>query len=399
MKLTFVSPRYGLDIVGGAEYAVRALAENCVKYGNVEAEVMTTTAADERTWTAGYPAGVETLNNIDVYRFPNEPIDRQRFDRWASRLLGRPEQVSVQQFDEWLTKQGPYSPELLEAIENSETDAVVFHPMLSSPTSHGIFRSQHPTVLHPALHDEPLARMPGYGEVLRSASMLAFSTRYEQELSMKLHDTCTSPQCVIGFGIDPIVVGQDYEKTVLDRYDLIAHEYVLVLGRVDPGKGSDLVRELWQYAQRYLNDSIKLVYVGPVSESSSLVDASDPCIIVTGSVDEQTRNVLLANACALISPSVTESFSLVVLEAMSSSVPVLVNQACGPTYEHVINSGSGAAFSNADTFVSALSLCCEDSPLRDRWIAKGKAYVHSRYSWENVIRRYLDAVSSVIPSS
>ena len=32
MKLSFVTPRFGKDIVGGAEFAIGQLAKNCVEF-------------------------------------------------------------------------------------------------------------------------------------------------------------------------------------------------------------------------------------------------------------------------------------------------------------------------------------------------------------------------------
>jgi glycosyltransferase involved in cell wall biosynthesis len=400
MKLTFVSPRYGLDIVGGAEFAVRVLAENCVKHGGVEAEVLTTTAGDERTWSAHYPQGEDVLNDVRVQRFSNDPIDRAAFDRWAQDLLANPSLVDAPLFDQWLKKQGPYSPELLDAIECSTGDAMIFHPMLSSPASHGIMKAKVPTILHPALHDEPLARMPGYGNVLSHASLLAFSTRYEQELSARLHNTFSSRQCVIGFGIDP---PKHYSEAAIDKvlakFDLQDQCYVVVLGRVDPGKGSDVVARMWEYAREFIPDT-QLVFIGPVSESSYVAQLSDEQrnvldIKVTGIVSDAERDVLLSQSRTLITPSITESFSLVLLEAMSMGVPVVVNGMCGPTMEHVALSNSGTSFVDTETFVVGVKLALRDSDLRDEWIHNGQSYVAEKYSWETVVERYLDVVSSV----
>ena len=221
MKLTFVTPRAGSEIVGGAEHAIFMLAENCAKYAGIEVEVLSTTSGDERTWSAQYPPGHEVVAGIDVYRYPNEPIEREAFDSWAQSLLESPDRVTSSQFDEWLIKQGPYSPALLDAIENCDSDALVFHPMLSSPTSHGVFRSHRPVVIHPAFHDEPLSRMPGYRNVIQRADLIAFSTRSEQELAGKILGTELKRQSVIGFGVDaPSSFDSNVCKSILERYGL-----------------------------------------------------------------------------------------------------------------------------------------------------------------------------------
>ncbi len=405
MKLTFVSPRYGEDIVGGAEYAVRKLAENCVKFAQVEAEVLTTTAGDERTWSPKYEAGTTQINGVQVTRFQNEPIDRNKFDHWSQPFLSNPLSVTSSQFDDWLKRQGPYSPELLGAISQCESDALVFHPMLSSPASHGILRSKVPTVLHPALHDESLARMTGYGEVLNKASLLAFSTRFEQDLSMQLHSTQTSKQVVLGFGIDAPEKYQAQEiNEVLTKYELEKKKYLIVLGRVDPAKGSDLVAKFWEYSSKYFSELDQLVFVGPVSESSYVYSLGDQRlkkrnIVATGAVDDREKNILLKNANILVNPSVTESFSLVVLEAMQSSVPVLVNRACGPTFEHVNRSKSGLSFNGIESFISAIKCLSSENNLREISIGKGKSYVSDNYEWSVLIAKYIKVLKNLVSES
>ena len=391
MKLTFVTPRYGLDIVGGAEYAVRVLAENCIKYGNIEAQVLTTTAGDERTWSKKYDVGTESINGVEVQRFTNNPIDRNAFDTWASALLATPTKVADKEFGKWLTDQGPYSPELLEAIENSQSDAIVFHPMLSSPAAHGIFRSKRPTILHPALHDEPLSRMPGYGEVMNKADLLAFSTRSEQSLANELYGLESKRQCVLGFGIDEPMVDEKNFAGVLSKYNLEDKNYAVVIGRVDAGKGSDLIYKMFEELKKSIKYLDCLVFVGPKSESSIVTYSISTKI--TGLVSDEEKWSLLANARCLISPSITESFSLVVLEAMILGIPVLVNGNCGPTLEHITRSGAGAYFVDAATFVAGLELVSKESEVRNEFVQLSKQYVNENYSWEKLIPTYTAIVS------
>lgn len=396
MKLTFVTPRYGVDIVGGAEYAVRVLAENCVKYARVEAEVLTTTAGDERTWRKKYLEGNEDINGVSVRRFYNEAIIRNDFDSWSAQLLSNPSKVSDSQFDDWLVRQGPYSPGLLDAIESSDADALIFHPMLSSPASHGLYMSKAPVVLHPALHDEPLAYMPGYNKVMRSADLLAFSTRSEQNLANKIYDVASKRQCVIGFGIDQPQYDESNVENILNKYGLSNKQYAVVIGRVDPGKGSDLIYRLFNELKSSIDSVDTIVFIGPKSESS-IVTESDS-VVLTGMVPDEEKWLLLANSRSLISPSVTESFSLVVLEAMSLGIPVLVNGNCGPTLEHVEFSKAGASFVDSSTFIAGLEMVSAETDIRRNFCELSKEYILNKYSWEKIIRNYIAVLDEAISS-
>lgn len=371
------------------------LAEKCVQYADVKARVLTTTAADERTWSAGYQSGTEHINGVEVSRFSNEPIDRNGFDHWAQHLLENPKDVTTEEFDQWLIKQGPYSPDLLQAISDARPDAFVFHPMLSTPTSHGIFETHAPSILHPALHDEPLSYFPSYRDVARRSSLLAFSTRDEQRLAQSLWGLTTHRQIVQGFGIDPVpdVSDADFQAT-LDRYGITSSNYAVVLGRVDSAKGADMCAEMFSATHNSLVGVDTLIFVGPISLSSRVTSSKN--IVLTGVVDDYEKAALISGARCLISPSVTESFSLVVLEAMSAGVPVAVNGMCGATSEHVMRSGSGVMFESAAEFAAGVSLVSEDSDFRQRSIARGTSYVQDNYAWNKIIVDYCATITSMM---
>jgi len=70
MKLTFVTPRYGTEVIGGAETAARMLAERLVTRDGWEVEVLTSCALDHLTWENTEPAGTTTINGVTVRRYP-----------------------------------------------------------------------------------------------------------------------------------------------------------------------------------------------------------------------------------------------------------------------------------------------------------------------------------------
>ena len=57
MKLVFVTPRYGTEVIGGAETAARMLAERMCQVPGWEVEVLTSCALDHLTWENTEPAG------------------------------------------------------------------------------------------------------------------------------------------------------------------------------------------------------------------------------------------------------------------------------------------------------------------------------------------------------
>jgi len=63
------TPRYGEEVVGGAEDLARRTAEELASRG-IEVTALSTCALDHHTWRDHYAAGATSLNGVEVIRFP-----------------------------------------------------------------------------------------------------------------------------------------------------------------------------------------------------------------------------------------------------------------------------------------------------------------------------------------
>ncbi|HYA45896.1 MAG TPA: hypothetical protein VED59_09820, partial [Acidimicrobiales bacterium] len=68
--LVFVTPRFGREIVGGAEAVSRDVALGLIERG-WEAEVLTTCATNPYTWSNELPPGETIEDGVRVRRFEN----------------------------------------------------------------------------------------------------------------------------------------------------------------------------------------------------------------------------------------------------------------------------------------------------------------------------------------
>ena len=398
MRVSFVVPRYGPTIIGGAETAARALAERLVLLKGWEVEVLTSCAEDFVTWADVFPAGEEDVNGVHVVRFASDAGRDPSFHPFSASLLSDPARASLDQAEQWVDLQGPVVPGLVEAAMQTDADALIFYPYLYYPTVRLIDRVRTPTILHPAAHDEPALRLPVFPRVFGAADGLVFQTSAERELVQRSFTVATHRQLLLGLGVDDPRETPDAPDANTDPVPVVDHPdapYLLCLGRVDRHKGTSLLADLFTaYKQRHPGP-LRLVLAGPVVEAPE----GHPDIDVVGPVSERRKWALLEGAVALVSPSPWEAFSLVVAEAWSAGTPVVVNAGCGATVEHCRRSGGGLSFAGFGEFEAEVDRLAGDEELRERLGTRGRAYVDRWFRWPRVIDRYATFVESVVAAA
>lgn len=379
MKLAFVTPRYGAQVIGGAELGARLLSEHLVTAGEVEVEIFTTCALDASTWADHFPAGTTEESGVTVHRFAVRSGRHPQFDHRSAAVLAHPERVPMAEAMRWIDEQGPVCPDAIDAVAASDCDVVAFYPYLYHPTVTGVPRLGRRAIMHPAAHDEPPLRLPVFQDVMAAAAGFVFQTEAERDLVERRFPVVRArPQALVGLGVDEHEGLESVHDVVGDR------PYVLCLGRVDHGKGTELLARLHgAYADRH-PDAPDLVLAGPVVHQPT----AHRSVRVLGAVDEATKWGLLRNAVALVNPSAYEAFSIVVGEAWTAGIPVVVNARCGPTVEHCRISGGGMWFGDYAGYEVIIDRLRTDAELRRCLAARGRAYVDARFRWPVVVDRY-----------
>lgn len=381
MKVAYVVPRYGTEVVGGAEYGARMLAERLVSQLGWEVEALTTCALDALTWADAYPPGEVELNGVRVRRFASAAGRDPGFETFSRLVLADPAGASPADQQRWIDLQGPVCPDVVVAAAEGDADVVVFYPYLYYPTVRGVPAVGDRAVMHPAAHDEAPLRLPLFGDVFAATRGLVFQTQGERRLAERLFPVASTPQIVMGLGIEP---GEGEPAAAAEATGLGDRPYLLCLGRVDDGKGSALLARFFAAYKERHPGPLALVFAGPVVHAPP----AHPDIVMAGPVDEPTKWGLLAQAQALVSPSPLEAFALVLLEAWNAGAPVLVNGACAATREHVQRSGGGLWFSGYGAFEVAVERLTGDPNLRARLVEHGRAHAGAHYSWPVIIDRY-----------
>ena len=379
-RLAFVVPRYGPDVVGGAETLVRGLAEHLALSG-VAVEVLTTCARDHLTWKNVWPAGTSRERGVVVRRFPVRLRDTRRHG-WLQQRILRGSRLRPEEETRW-AEESVTSAALFDHLtqRGAEYDLVCFAPYLFGTTLRGVPLVPGRAVLIPCLHDEPFAHLGIVRDAFRACRGFIFNSEPEAALADKLYGVGDRPAGVVGLGFDP---APPADPDTFRRRHGLAGPLLVYLGRKETGKNVPL---LIHYALRYRavrRSDLTLVLVGdgPITVAPNTSGVRD-----LGYLDPAAKAAACAAATVVCQPSVNESFSIVLMEAWLAETPVLVHARCPVTTHHVFQAGGGLAFEGFYEFVEALDLLLEDRERRRQMGRQGRAYVEAVYSWPVVTAR------------
>lgn len=393
VKLGVVVPRYGEEVVGGAEHWIRALGEHMVTMRGWAVDVFTTCAVSAETWADHYRPGSVELNGVTVHRYRSRSGRNPEYLEMYPRLQRDPSSISEADARTYVELVGPVCPDATAHAASSDCDLVAVTPYLYWPSVDAVRRLGTRAVFHCAAHDEPELYFPMMRDVFASVGGFAFNSFSERELVERTYEVAHIPSCVTGI---PVEHGTGDPGRAREAIGLGPDEpFVLYVGRVERSKGVGALLELWSLYRRRRHDAPRLVLVGPVQDSLDVPEG----VLVAGRQPEEVKWGALGECAFFVLPSSLESFSLVVLEAWLAGRPVVVNGRCGPTVEHCVRSGGGLWFDEyADFEVAADSLLGDPSLCRSMG-ARGGSYARSAFTWERIVGGYEQLAARVSSSA
>lgn len=380
MKIGFVVQRYGLDVLGGAELLCRLVAERLQAAGH-DVAVYTTCAKDYITWQNEFLAGETILNGVKVKRFKTEKIrDINSFNAYSDWIFSH-DHTEKDEW-EWLERQGPYVPALLEALEREENepDLFAFFTYLYYTTYWGFKRIKGKKALVPTAHDEPPLYLGVMKEVFSSSHAFMFNTESERNLLGRLVSFEGKFHDVAGVGLE---ISERFDAAGFCRKHGLVPPFILYAGRIEPGKGC---QELLDYFLRssLKNPDLSLVLIGKLLMSLP----AHPKVKYLGFLSPEEKNASMASADVTVHPSRYESLCMAALESLAVKTPILVQEAAEPLKEHCLRGQCGLFYSNEGEFETALNLLLRDSRLRKTLAENGFAYVRENYTWPKVVGKY-----------
>jgi glycosyltransferase involved in cell wall biosynthesis len=385
-RLAFVPPRFGDEVIGGAEAVLRLMAEGLAAR-DWEVEILTTCARDHFSWKNEYPAGVEEHGKLRVRRFPAVVDTPRTARREVEAAIVRGQRIPLVQQQHWMNDDVRVPLLYHYLLRAADTyRALVFSPYLAWTTFVCGQISPGRTILRPCLHDEPQARLELFRPLFSSAHGIWFNSQPELELGRRLF-TVSDRHRIVGEGVH---VPARYDPEGFRARHGIYGPFAVYAGRREGGKGWNALLDAFAYAvQRYdLPFSLVTIGAGPVDPPAPIAER----VIDLGVVSDAERDDAFAAAAVYLQPSVWESFSRTIMEAWLAETPVIANAASEVVSWHCDRADAGLTFRDREEFAQCLCFVAEHPEASAALARRGRQYVLDNYQWDGV----LDAIEETL---
>ncbi|MCM1270739.1 MAG: glycosyltransferase family 4 protein [Ruminococcus flavefaciens] len=390
-KIALVNQRYGLEVNGGSEYYTRLIAERLTD--EFQVDIITTKALDYTDWNNYYTADEEDINGVHVKRFPTQKCRAEDFNEYNGEYLSK---ISNGHFSEeeekiWFEKQGPYCPAAIEFIkENRDNyDAFIFVTYLYYLTVMGMPEVAEKSVFIPTAHEEPFIHFKTFEKIFNLPKAFVFLTDEEKDLVQNLFNCRDIPCEVMGTGVE--IPCKPDENAFRKKFG-IEGDYIIYVGRIDEGKDCPMMfKYFMEYKSRRPESRLKLILMGkPVCRIPKHGD-----IISLGFVSEEDKFSGISGAKALVLPSKFESLSISVLEAMTLSVPVIVNGVCEVLKGHCVKSNGGLYYMNYFEFEGILDYIFSHDEEYALLCRNAENYIEKNYRWDVIMRKFKEVIEHI----
>jgi glycosyltransferase involved in cell wall biosynthesis len=209
-----------------------------------------------------------------------------------------------------------------------------------------------------------------------------------------------------------IALNEEIKKSLADRYNVelipnaididkypysdVDEEFILFGGRFVKIKGLDNLIKAYARIDRNLRDRYKLVLVGEGPEEENLkflvkeLGISDD-VIFHKWLNNHDFIEKLSKCSVFVLPSLSETFGIVVLEAMALGKPVIANDISGPK-DIIIPEYNGYLCHDRcnDSLQNYLDLLLANPQIRDEIGKNARDTVINRFSFEQIGNMYID---------
>lgn len=395
MRIAFVIQRYGRDFIGGAEKYTESMATGLAAAGH-DITVVTSCATSYEDWADVYEPGLVVEQGVRVHRVPvRAPRDNDRFIPLHLRA-GDPDELPLWPWaqERWSQMMGPdldgVEPLLAEIARTHDTTVFVGYHYSQTLRLTELAAAHGATAVVPTAHPEGAFHVGRVRQMFEHADRVICLAPEEADLVAGTHG-CGDRIDVVPCPVEPIDrPDRSRIDTALGAHGLAEGRYAVVVGRVDPAKGSDDAVRFSRLFRDRLDPEFRLAVVGP----GGALGGPSAAIVPTGFVDDDTKTALVTGAGVLLQPSYMESFSLALIEGWMLGRPALVQRRSKVLAGHVERSGGGLAYEGYEDFEVAMAAITRSSEVAAELGRRGRAYALEEFAWDRVAPAFLDAVET-----
>jgi glycosyltransferase involved in cell wall biosynthesis len=179
--------------------------------------------------------------------------------------------------------------------------------------------------------------------------------------------------------------------------------FILFMGRLSPIKGPDLLLQAFALVRHRIPD-YHLAFAGPdegmragLEETARQAGIADR-VHFLGFVGGNDKAAAYQAASLLVVPSRQEAMSIVVLEAGICRAPVILTDQCGFSEITAIDPGLETP-ATAQGIAEGLVHLLNTPGLPERVASNLHDLVLRKYTWHNIVRRYLDLYHTILHTS
>ena len=263
--------------------------------------------------------------------------------------------------------------------------------------------------LAPGEHPEPLHRLRGEGQVIRSSDVLAASTDDEMDQLAGYYEARRDRIKIVHPGVDHEIFRPDVGDRPQTRAGLgLGDEAtILYVGRIQPLKGVELaVRSLEELSNALERNTVLLVAGGPSGKGGDEELARLTRLAESLGIRDRVRFLgprphtalpaLYRASDVVVVCSYTESFGLAALEAHACGIPVVATAVGG--LSHIVEDGrTGSLVAERDpsVFAARLKTLLSDDDLRARYGSHAIEQA-SRFDWARSAAEFLDLYECLV---
>jgi glycosyltransferase involved in cell wall biosynthesis len=216
----------------------------------------------------------------------------------------------------------------------------------------------------------------------------------EQELNATKNKFTKATFILIPHGVELPNLDNQYKKWKSNN-----SLHILYIGRLAPKKGiENLLRAVKLInipMNLYIYGSGNIDYENKLKKLTKELNLMDK-VLFMGVVDGKEKEKAFLEADICIVPSYSENFGMVVIEALSYSIPVIVSRSL--SWQDIEKIGCGFSVENDPLNLAKAIEIAYQSPLEEMG-KKGRVWVENNYSWESIADIYINVMTELINKS